>query len=147
MSKERRNVGHDFKQIVTTSVFSLSEQKAGCSRESRARKNVMEATILFHESNTEIELRFCLYQTTYTIKQIKNPMFTMTDYTYTNRKFYLRFTHLSSVETCQSVWTGEVFKLPVFGIQEFKVSTAELNKGCYVTGEKPQKRLFTQQCS
>ena len=53
----------------------------------------------------------------------------MTDYTYTKTlDFILPTFYLLSVETCQSVWTGEVFKLPGFGNQEFKPSTAELNK-------------------
>ena len=91
--EEIRIVAYDFEQIVTTSVFSLPEQETGCSRESRTRKKVTKATIIFHGSNAEIELRFCHYQGSYTVQHIKNPMFTMTDYTYTkNQKFYLRFT-------------------------------------------------------
>ena len=108
-------------------MFSLSEQQARCSQELGARTNVTKVTILLHESNTESDLRFCHYQASYTIQQTKKTIFTMTDCTYTkNQKFYLRYT--SCLETCQSVWTGEVFKLPGFGKQEFKVSPAELNK-------------------
>ena len=33
MSEEIRTVGYDFEQIVTTSVFSLPELQAGCSRD------------------------------------------------------------------------------------------------------------------
>ena len=45
----------------------------------------------------------------------------MTDYTYTKNQNFL------SVETCQCVWSGEVFMLPGFDTQDFKFSTAELN--------------------
>ena len=49
-------------------------------------------------------------------------------YLHQTLNFILPTFYLLSVETCQSVWTGEVFKLPGFGNQEFKPTTAELNK-------------------
>ena len=55
MSEEIRTVGYDLAQILTTSVFSLSEQQAGCPRDSRARRNVTKATIFSHEINKELE--------------------------------------------------------------------------------------------
>ena len=81
MCEEIRSVGYEFQQIVTTSVFSFTEQEAGCSRESRTRKKVTKATILFHESNAEIELRFCHYQASYTVQDIKKSSTTVHPYT------------------------------------------------------------------
>ena len=128
MCEEIRTVGYDFEQIVTTSVFSLSEQEAGCSRESRTREKVTKATILFHESNEEIELRFCHYQASYTVQHIKKSN-VYDDGLYLHQESKILPTvYLLSIETCQSIWTGEGFKLPGFGNQEFKLSTAELNK-------------------
>ena len=127
MCEEIRTVGYDFEQIVTTSVFSLSEQEAGCARESRTRKKVTKVTIIFHESN-EIELRFCHYQASYTVQHIKKSnVYDDGLYLHQESKILLTF-YLLSIETCQSIWTGEGFKIPGFGNQEFKLSTAELNK-------------------
>ena len=125
MSEEIRTVGYDLAQILTTSVFSLSEQQAGCSRDSRARRNVMKATILSHEINTELELRFCHYQASYTIQQTEQ--FKVSDnglYLHQELKALQTF-YLLWVDLCQSVWTGEVFKIPNFGYQEFNLSIAE----------------------
>ena len=47
-------------------------------------------------------------------------------YLHKDSKIYRRFT--SCLQTCPSVWTGEVFKLPGSGNQDIKLSTAELNK-------------------
>ena len=121
MSEEIRTVGFDFEQIVTTSLFSLSEPQVGCSRESRARKNVTKAMILFHESNPEVELRFCYYQASFTVQQVKMSN-VYDDGLYLHQKTkILPTSYRLSVGTCQSVWTGEVFKLPGFGNQTFKL--------------------------
>ena len=129
MSEEKRTLGYDnIEQIVPSSVFSLSEQQAECSRESRARKNVTNPTILFHESNTGIGLRFCHYQAPYTIQQIKKSNVNDDRFYVHQESKNLPAFYLLSVKTCQSIWTGEVFKLPGFGNQELKLSTAELNK-------------------
>ena len=87
-----------------------------------SKKNVTKATILFHESNTEIELRFCHYQVSYTIQKIKKPnVYDDGLYLHQESKI-LSNSYLLSVDTCQSVWTGEVFKLPGCGNQEFKLN-------------------------
>ena len=143
--RRNENSGHDFEQIVTTSVFSLSEQETGCSRESRSKKKVTKATILFHESNAEIELRFCHYQASYTIQHIKKSN-VYDDGLYLHQESKnLPSYYLLSIETRQSIRTGEGFKLPGSDNQEFKFSTAELNK---VTSDRTEarKRLTTQQC-
>ena len=61
---------YNFEQIVT-SVLSFTEQQIGCSRVPRARKNLTTAAILFHQGNTETALKFCHYQTSYTVQQTK----------------------------------------------------------------------------
>ena len=128
MCEEIRTVGYEFEQIVTTSVFFLSEQEARCSRESKTRKKVTKATILFHEIIAEIELRFCHYQASYTVQHIKKSnVYDDGLYLHQESKILPTF-YLVSIETCQSIWTGEGFKLPGFGNQEFKLSTAEINK-------------------
>ena len=140
MSEEIRTVGYDFEQILSTSVFSLSDQQAGCSRELRSRNYVAKATILFHESNTEIELRFRHYQASYRIQQIKNSN-VYDDGLYLHQEWrILPRVCLLSVEICQSEGTGEDFKLPGFGKQEFKLSKAEMNM--VITGRTAIKETF-----
>ena len=113
MGEEIRTVGYYFELIVTTSVCSFSEHEAGCSRESRTRKKVTKATILFHESNAEIELRFCHIQASYTLQHIKKSnVYDDGLYLHQESKLLLTF-YLLSIETCQSIWTGEGFKLRV----------------------------------
>ena len=50
LSDETKTVGYDFEQIVRISVFFLSDQQK-YSRDSKARANLTEATILVHENN------------------------------------------------------------------------------------------------
>ena len=94
--------------------------------ESKKKRN--EGYDSFHESNTKKKLKFCHYQASSTIPEIKKSnVYDDGLYLHQESKILPTF-YLLPVETCQSVWTGEVFKLPGFGNQEYKLGTAELNK-------------------
>ena len=70
----------------------------------------------------DLSLLSVIYITT----NIKNNVYDDGLYLHKDSKIYRRFT--SCLQTCPSVWTGEVFKLPGSGNQDIKLSTAELNK-------------------
>ena len=102
LSNEIKTVGHDIEEIVTSSVFSLTDQHQ-CVQDSRVRTTITEATILFHENNLEVELRLCYSEASYTVLMSKKYDI-YNDGLYLHQESKLLPTiHLITIENCQPV--------------------------------------------
>ena len=92
-----------------------------------SQKNVTKVTSLFHESNTEIELRFCQYQASFTIQQMKKSnVYDDGLYLHQESKILPTLPLVGrNLSVCMDL---RGFQVTGFVNQEFKLSTAELNR-------------------
>ena len=62
--------GYDFDNIVSTKIFSL-DHSINCDNKIRVSKTIEEGSLIYAEVQSEIKLRFCMYEEAYTVSALK----------------------------------------------------------------------------
>ena len=117
--------GYDFEQIVSTTVYSLTEE-TNCSRDETKPQLVKCGAVLFNANNREQKLRTCHFQASYTVSYMKkSTVYDDALYLHEKSKILPTF-YLLPIETCRLIWNEKRFTLPGFGKKAFRLTQKDL---------------------